>query len=118
MQDNIRKPIDLKEPVQRHLGKALLQINDDGRVCQYLARIDYISELGARSLSLSVETEVTSNLEMEYFHVDQLVSEDMNEQPFQEFVVQLNAVGDGVEEISVFRKREEISSEDINQWED
>lgn len=92
-----------------------MQINDDGRICQYLAKAGYVSELGARSLGTSIEEEVTQKLEMEYFHVDDLVSEDMNEEPFQEFVVQLNAVSDDVEEISVFAKQEGFDQEYYSQ---
>ena len=105
LQDEIRKPIDLQEPVQRHLGKALLHIEDDGRVCQHLAKTGYIPELGARSLSTAVDEEISQKLELEYFHVDELVTDDMNEEPYQEYVMQLNAVTDDVEEISVFRKK-------------
>jgi hypothetical protein len=104
LQDAIRKPVDLAKPVERYLGRTLLCIPDDGRLCQHLATNGYVPELGARSLRTFVDEAVSQPLETDYFHVDELVTEDVNRGPFQEYEVQLNAVAEDVEEISVFRK--------------
>lgn len=94
----------MKESVLRLIGHCLLEVVDDGKVCQHLAKQGYVEELGARSLETKVD-EVSQAFLGAYVERGELVDEKTNLGPLQRFVVQLNSVEEGVEEISVFEDR-------------
>ncbi|SMR46766.1 unnamed protein product [Zymoseptoria tritici ST99CH_1E4] len=101
LHDTVRKDIDMKEPNPRLIGHCLLSLNDDGKICQHLARDGYVEELGARSLDTKVG-EVCQAFVSIYARRDELVNEETNRGPLKKYVIQLNRVEEGVEELSVF----------------
>ncbi|SMY21909.1 unnamed protein product [Zymoseptoria tritici ST99CH_1A5] len=118
LHDTVRKDIDMKEPNPRLIGHCLLSLNDDGKICQHLARDGYVEELGARSLDTKVG-EVCQAFVSIYARRDELVNEETNRGPLKKYVIQLNRVEEGVEELSVFedvvKEREsQADGEDIH----
>ncbi|CAK3802369.1 P-loop containing nucleoside triphosphate hydrolase [Lecanosticta acicola] len=104
LQDRIRKPIDLKQPVCRYIGHSILRVVDDGRLCQKVAE-GYVQALGARSLKREV-TKVEKKFLKEYSKVDEVVTEASNQGKFERYIAQLQPVSDGVQDIVVYRDTE------------
>ncbi|KJY01443.1 hypothetical protein TI39_contig290g00006 [Zymoseptoria brevis] len=91
----------MKEPNPRLIGHCLLTLTNDGKIFQYLARDGYVEVLGARSLDTKVD-EVRQNFVGVYARRDELVDDETNGGPLNKYVVQLNRVEEGVEELSIF----------------
>lgn len=82
-----RKPVDLSNgPNKRFLGDVRLKIRKDGTLCSHLAREEYNSDLGARSLISAVD-EIKDKVVQSYLEIDEEVKEGG---AILEFVVDIN----------------------------
>jgi hypothetical protein len=73
----IRQPVDLKPKALSYLDHIELAIKNDGKLCRYVAKESYVSELGARSLTTSID-DIRRNFFHNFVDSDELVTEVMN----------------------------------------
>jgi ATP-dependent Clp protease ATP-binding subunit ClpA len=111
VQDQVRKPIDLREDVKRYIGHFNLNLIEDGEFCMKLAEQHYHHELGARSL-LGVRDLMQDRLTKEYTNTDELVSEDINNGPLKRFTVALVAGDNGQNHVNVYEDQADDDDND------
>lgn len=94
-----RKPISVEN---KHLARHLyLNFMDDGQIASYIAEKYYFPELGARSLSKAVNTQICHKLTKAFLEQGDEVGDEMNTQPLDCFDVRIEELKGGFKEITI-----------------
>ncbi|KAI4957749.1 hypothetical protein J4E86_004888 [Alternaria arbusti] len=101
----VRKNIDLRPEVLRHMGHCHISYQDDGKLCGHLAKRGYRDKSGARGLRNEAQ-DVQILARKTYNALPGLVTESMNEGPLEKLEVKLMQDGDEYE-VGVFKKRDD-----------
>ncbi|KAF2662718.1 P-loop containing nucleoside triphosphate hydrolase protein [Lophiostoma macrostomum CBS 122681] len=102
----VREPIDFRPDINRLIGHCCLTFVDDGAVCTELTNTFYNKDLGARSLANAMK-EIAQQFVTEYSSLDGLVTETINSDNLQEFIIRRFQVSDDAHEVGVFAKTKE-----------
>ncbi|KAL8736086.1 MAG: hypothetical protein Q9181_002572 [Wetmoreana brouardii] len=94
-----RKPISVDD---KHLARHLyLNFIDDGQLASYVAEKYYFPELGARSLSKAVNTQVCHKLTKAFLERGTEIKDELNNRPFDCLDVRLEELKGGFMEIII-----------------
>ncbi|KAL8687834.1 MAG: hypothetical protein Q9218_006101 [Villophora microphyllina] len=94
-----RKPINVAE---KHLARHLyLKFHDDGLIGSFVADKYYFPELGARSLSKAVNTQVCHKLTKAFLGQGEEITDELNDQPWACFDVKVEDLKGGFKEITI-----------------
>ncbi|KAL7771228.1 hypothetical protein CFE70_001171 [Pyrenophora teres f. teres 0-1] len=100
----VRENIDLRPETRRHMGQCHISLQDDGRICSYMAERGYSRSSGARGLNREAMRVGQMAREM-YNRIPGLVTERSNEEPVEKLEVKLMPNSNGGPKIGVFRKQ-------------
>lgn len=95
----VRKPIDMA--AKFFPGHLFISFIDDGSIAAHLARKNYCTETGARTLQRAVYREIRGPVAQKFRAVEELVTEASNEGPLPNYDVRLITLDDDVAEVSV-----------------
>jgi len=99
LSNKARKPIDTAaKHFPRHI---FLNYNDDGSIAAHIAKANYSTETGARTLQHAVNREIRGRLSHAFLAQEEMVKDEMNEGPWQNYEVRLVRVEKDVNEVSV-----------------
>ncbi|QIX02150.1 hypothetical protein AMS68_007667 [Peltaster fructicola] len=98
--EQVRRNIDTSAAEKHFPGHIHLAIQNDGRLCEHMAKESYISELGARSLKSAVN-EVRRSFYTSFVHSDIPVEDHMNDGPLTRYNIQLQPVAESANEVIV-----------------
>jgi len=87
------------------MGHSILSIQDDGKVCSFMAERGYSRSSGARGLKREAG-KIREKTRKAYNTIESKVTEQLNEEPFETFEVKLGPLANNKHEIKVFRKTE------------
>ena len=95
----VRKDIDTTSRLfPRHM---YIKYNDDGAIAAHLARHNYSPETGARSLQRAVDREIRGRLSRVFLGGEEMVKDEMNNGPLQNYEVRMVTVEEDIDEVSV-----------------
>ena len=95
----VRQPIDTEaKRFPRHM---FLNYNDDGSIAVNIAKSSYSAETGARPLERAVKREIRGRLSRAFLARDEMVNNEMNGGPLQNYEVRLVTDKDDIEEVAV-----------------
>lgn len=95
----VRKPIDVaSKRFPRHL---FVNYNDDGAIAAHIAKGNYSTETGARSLERAVNREIRGRLSRVFLSGNEMVKDEMNNGPLQNYEVRLVSSEEDVDEVCV-----------------
>ena len=95
----VRKPINTAaRKFPRHV---FLNYNGDGSIAVSIAKSSYSVEMGARPLERAVIREVRGRLSRDFLARDEMVSDDMNGKPLQNYEVRLITDEDDIDKVAV-----------------
>jgi ATP-dependent Clp protease ATP-binding subunit ClpB len=102
LQGKARLPINLKVTPPRFVGHCHVNILDDGKLCQRLAKACYTQQQGARSINNTVD-KIRQKLVAKYLETDAEVTEASNKGPLEKYTVQLHPDQGAGGEVVAFR---------------
>jgi hypothetical protein len=102
----VRKPIDLRDEVKRHMGHCYMSFQNDSGMCIHMAKRGYRPSSSARGLKREAK-KVEESARKVYNSVVGRVTEEMNGDPLEKLEVKLIAKGNNRHEIGVFRRQDE-----------
>ncbi|CAA9957600.1 ClpA ATPase protein [Pyrenophora teres f. maculata] len=100
----VREKIDLRPETRRHMGQCHISLQDDGKICSYMAERGYSRSSGARGLNREA-MRVGQMAREVYNRIPGLVTERSNEEPVEKLEVKLMPNSNGGPKIGVFRKQ-------------
>ncbi|KAF2874883.1 P-loop containing nucleoside triphosphate hydrolase protein [Massariosphaeria phaeospora] len=101
--DKICKNIDLRPEVKRHMGHCVLSVQDDGKLCKFMAESGYDRTSGARGLKREA-VKIQGLTRTSYNAVEGEVTEELNNGPLQKFEAKLIKLPNNKFEIGVTRE--------------
>jgi capsid protein len=104
----VRKDIDLREDVLRHIAHCHISYSDDGKLCSHLAIQVYKNKSRARGLKHEAQ-DVEILARRVYKAIPGLVTESLKDWPLEKLEVKLvpNGENEYEYEVGVFQKQEE-----------
>ncbi|KAH9874024.1 hypothetical protein IAQ61_004652 [Plenodomus lingam] len=100
---HLRRDIDLSDDARRHMGHCVITCTEDWKICSHMAEMGYDEDSGARGLKREAR-KILDEARNVYNSIPGVVSDTLNDGPYERLEVTLVPLGDNLYDYSVSRK--------------
>ena len=102
LHNTVREPVDTNRKF--FPGHIFVDYRDDGSIASHIANESYSTETGARPLERAVNNQIRGRLSRAFLGGEEMVTDEANEQPLENYEVRLVSTEGDMEEIVVEQK--------------